>query len=496
MLTARRRRSVLGGRSLVVAHLGVLTSLPAAAPDPEHPRRARRAARGDHPAADPAPHPAAGRPARAPSPRRSSCTAGSCATCRPRRPSPRWSSPPPKPAEAPPAQAPGPSRPRTPQPPAPPPDAVRATLRTTLGCTDRAGRLSREERAGCQERLGRGARDAPYLRPAALRGEARRARPGRRRQAGRPRRGWSAPIATAGPRLDPPTTTASLHVRRRPSTYGPVEPPPQQARRAEAWRPSAAIGLAPDVSPPRNRRGRAALCANAGEGRRADADGEAPPNDLGHRGLGHRPPRGGDRRPAAAADSGRGRRTAGRRAIIPILLMPARRRPPAAQPATARAAPPAPPPAAGSAAGRPDRADRPAARRPRRPRRAGAGPGRPASRAAARRAQGRRAHGPAPGPRRLRQPRRRRPDPGRARPLRRAVRQGRQGRATFAGLGLDAPTSSGCSTPPAPRRRPTTATSTARRRRGPGQLDCPATTRRGDGRPTSAATSPSLKIPL
>jgi hypothetical protein len=45
-----------------------------------------------------------------------------------------------------------------------PPDAVRNLLRATLGCAD--ARLSRDERAGCQERLGRGARDAPYLAPA------------------------------------------------------------------------------------------------------------------------------------------------------------------------------------------------------------------------------------------------------------------------------------------------------------------------------------------
>lgn len=67
----------------------------------------------------------------------------------------------PKPVETP-VQAPGPVTAReAPQALPPPSDAVRATLRTTLGCTDI--RLSREERAGCQERLGRGARDAPYF---------------------------------------------------------------------------------------------------------------------------------------------------------------------------------------------------------------------------------------------------------------------------------------------------------------------------------------------
>jgi hypothetical protein len=43
---------------------------------------------------------------------------------------------------------------------------VRATLRTTLGCTEqRMAAMGREERAGCLERLGRGAQDAPYLAP-------------------------------------------------------------------------------------------------------------------------------------------------------------------------------------------------------------------------------------------------------------------------------------------------------------------------------------------
>lgn len=47
------------------------------------------------------------------------------------------------------------------QPP-PPPEALRASLRATLGCN--AAQLSRDERAACFERLGRGARDGPYLR--------------------------------------------------------------------------------------------------------------------------------------------------------------------------------------------------------------------------------------------------------------------------------------------------------------------------------------------
>ena len=46
-------------------------------------------------------------------------------------------------------------------PPSPSADAVRATLRTTLGCN--AATLSRDERTRCQERLGRGAHDDPFL---------------------------------------------------------------------------------------------------------------------------------------------------------------------------------------------------------------------------------------------------------------------------------------------------------------------------------------------
>jgi hypothetical protein len=43
---------------------------------------------------------------------------------------------------------------------------VRATLRTTLGCTEaRMAGLTQEDRASCLERLGRGAREAAYLPP-------------------------------------------------------------------------------------------------------------------------------------------------------------------------------------------------------------------------------------------------------------------------------------------------------------------------------------------
>jgi hypothetical protein len=71
-----------------------------------------------------------------------------------------------RPAEAP-AQAPSPVAVKPQPPPAAPPDAVRATLRASLGCTEaRLPGTSREDRTGCLERLGRGARDAPYLPPA------------------------------------------------------------------------------------------------------------------------------------------------------------------------------------------------------------------------------------------------------------------------------------------------------------------------------------------
>ena len=75
------------------------------------------------------------------------------------------------PTEEKPAEAPAPQRveaaPRPLAAPAIPPDAVRATLRATLGCADsKLAGFTREERAGCAERLGRGARDEAYIAPA------------------------------------------------------------------------------------------------------------------------------------------------------------------------------------------------------------------------------------------------------------------------------------------------------------------------------------------
>ncbi|WP_395672205.1 hypothetical protein [Phenylobacterium sp.] len=59
-----------------------------------------------------------------------------------------------------PAPAPGPTR-----PPEPAVDIGRVLRSSNLGCADRS-RLTREQREDCDERLGAGARDAPYLGPA------------------------------------------------------------------------------------------------------------------------------------------------------------------------------------------------------------------------------------------------------------------------------------------------------------------------------------------
>lgn len=75
--------------------------------------------------------------------------------------------PPPKPADLPTQAAPAARATLTPAAPIASPDAVRATLRTTLGCAEaQAVGLSQSERERCAERLGRGARDTTYLAPA------------------------------------------------------------------------------------------------------------------------------------------------------------------------------------------------------------------------------------------------------------------------------------------------------------------------------------------
>ncbi|WP_309606919.1 hypothetical protein [Phenylobacterium sp.] len=75
--------------------------------------------------------------------------------------------PPPKPADLPAQGAPAARATAPPAPPPAPSEAVRATLRTTLGCAEaQATGLSQSERERCAERLGRGAREAAYLAPA------------------------------------------------------------------------------------------------------------------------------------------------------------------------------------------------------------------------------------------------------------------------------------------------------------------------------------------
>ena len=131
---------------------------------------------------------------------------------------------PPKPAEAP-AQAAGPAAPKAAAQPPPPSNAVRAMLRTTLGCTD--VRLSRDERAGCLERLGRGARDAPYI-GQPLSGEKRAAydQAGAAKLANRA--ALETPMARPGPPQpsdydgDPYVTGLAT------SVFGPVTHPPSK----------------------------------------------------------------------------------------------------------------------------------------------------------------------------------------------------------------------------------------------------------------------------
>jgi hypothetical protein len=70
--------------------------------------------------------------------------------------------PTPKPVAPPPEAAAPPAQGKTAQGPTPPAaDAIRATLRTTLGCNSAV--LSRDERTRCQEQLGRGAHDEAFL---------------------------------------------------------------------------------------------------------------------------------------------------------------------------------------------------------------------------------------------------------------------------------------------------------------------------------------------
>jgi hypothetical protein len=113
--------------------------------------------------------------------------------------------------------------------PAPPADAVRAILRTTLGCTEaRMAGLTQEDRVNCLERLGRGAGEAAYLQPAlsaekrALLDQAGAAKLAQKQAAERP-----APSARTAPEPadydgEPITGGAGQ------SAYGPIEHAPSK----------------------------------------------------------------------------------------------------------------------------------------------------------------------------------------------------------------------------------------------------------------------------
>ena len=128
--------------------------------------------------------------------------------------------------------APAAASPRIAAPAPAPPEAVRATLRATLGCNEaRLAGLSREERAGCLERLGRGAGDAPYLRRPSHRARPRPCRklaPSRWRARKPPSAGRRRPRrpprpsrrTTAANRTSPPTPC-----RRTPTR--PASAPPR-----------------------------------------------------------------------------------------------------------------------------------------------------------------------------------------------------------------------------------------------------------------------------
>ncbi|WP_372786969.1 hypothetical protein [Phenylobacterium sp.] len=133
-----------------------------------------------------------------------------------------------KPAEAP-VQAPAPVALRPSLQPAPPADPVRATLRTTLGCSEaRMAGLTPDDRANCLERLGRGAREAAYLPPVlsadkrALLDQAGAAKLAQRAAAER-----AAPTARTAPEPadydgEPAVGGAGL------SAYGPIEHKPSK----------------------------------------------------------------------------------------------------------------------------------------------------------------------------------------------------------------------------------------------------------------------------
>jgi hypothetical protein len=160
MQTAKRRLSSWAVMASVLAHLGVLTAVLL-----QHPTLTIPVEPGGPPQAiipvlilPRTPAPAAGRGAK---PTPIQLHRRSLRNLPPQTPVAPLILPAAKPLPAQ-AQATAPAAARDPAQPPPPSDALRASLRTTLGCN--VAQLSRDERAACFERLGRGAHDAPYLR--------------------------------------------------------------------------------------------------------------------------------------------------------------------------------------------------------------------------------------------------------------------------------------------------------------------------------------------
>lgn len=227
MQTVRRRRTSWAVAASIAAHLGVLTAVllqrptlqipvePGGPPEPIIPVLIM-------PRTPPPPVGRGGRPTPIQLHRRQ----------QPNLPPPQTVTPlvvpPPKPIETPaPTFAPSPLR-AAPQP-TPAGDAVRATLRTTLGCTEaRFASLSRDERAGCLERLGRGAHEEAYL-PAAFSPEKRALldQAGAAKMAQRNAAERAAPTARTAPEPadydgEPTTGGAGL------SALGPIEHKPSK----------------------------------------------------------------------------------------------------------------------------------------------------------------------------------------------------------------------------------------------------------------------------
>jgi len=109
--------------------------------------------------------------------------------------------------------------------PSPPADAIRATLRTTLGCNSAA--LSRDERVRCQEQLGRGAHDDPFL-AAPISGDKRAAYDAAGAAKLAARSVLDHPIPPPGPPL--PTDYDGEPVVRNPleQLYGPMAHKPSK----------------------------------------------------------------------------------------------------------------------------------------------------------------------------------------------------------------------------------------------------------------------------